>query len=104
MNPYVFLGGAIVCETIATTAMKASDGFSKAVPSVICVVGYLISFYLLAQTLKHIQTGIAYAIWSGVGIILITLAAWILHDQRPDVPTLVGMGLIIAGVAVINLK
>jgi small multidrug resistance pump len=103
MNAYALLGGAIVCETMATTAMKASQGFSKTVPSVICVLGYAVSFYLLAQTLKHMPTGVAYAIWSGVGIVLISLAAWALHGQRPDLPTIAGMGLIVSGVAVINM-
>lgn len=103
MNAYAFLAGAIVFEVIATTAMKASDGFSRLTPSLLCVICYAICFYLLAQTLKTIPTGVAYAIWSGVGIILISLIAWLLYGQRLDLPTMIGMGLIIAGVAIINL-
>lgn len=68
MNAYVFLGGAIALEVAATTAMKSSDGFTKLVPSVICAIGYCISFYLLSQTLKTVPTGIAYAIWSEPGL------------------------------------
>ena len=75
MRNYLFLAGAILAEVIATTALKASDGFSKLVPSLIVVVGYVIAFVCLSQTLKTIPTGVAYAIWSGVGIVLISLAA-----------------------------
>ena len=103
MNPYVYLGGAIAVEVAATTAMKASDGFTKLVPSIICVVGYCISFYLLSQTLKTVPTGIAYAIWSGVGIVLISLIAWLFQDQKLDAGALVGMAMIVGGVLVINL-
>jgi len=103
MNPYLLLGAAILIEVIATTAMKSSDGFSKLVPSMICGLGYLVSFYLLAQTLKSIPTGIAYAIWSGVGIVLISLIAWLVHGQKLDGGAMAGMALIVCGVAVIHL-
>lgn len=103
MSPYLFLGGAILLEVIATTAMKTSDGFSKLVPSVICGLGYIISFYLLAQALKSIPTGIAYAIWSGVGIVLISAIAWFFHNQKLDWGAISGMALIVCGVVVINL-
>ena len=103
MNPYILLGGAIVLEVIATSAMKSSQGFTRLAPSIICGVGYIVSFYLLAQTLKSIPTGIAYAIWSGTGIVLISLIAWLLHGQKLDAGAVAGMGLIIAGVVVINL-
>lgn len=103
MNPYVLLSGAIVLEVVATTAMKSSDGFTKLAPSVICVIGYCISFYLLAQTLKVIPTGIAYAIWSGVGIVLISLIAWLFHGQKLDAGAMLGMAMIVGGVMVINL-
>ena len=103
MNPYLLLGGAIVFEVMATTAMKSSDGFSKWLPSLVCGAGYLISFYLLAQTLKSIPTGVAYAIWSGVGIVLISIIAWLVHGQRLDWGAVAGMALIISGVVVINV-
>lgn len=103
MNGYVFLGGAILLELVATTALKASDGFSRALPSVVCALGYMASFYCLAQTLKHMPTGVAYAIWSGVGIVLISLAAWVFHGQRPDLASVAGMSLIVAGVVVIQV-
>lgn len=90
-------------EVIATSAMKSSDGFSKLTPSLVCALGYIVSFYLLSQTLKSIPTGIAYAIWSGVGIVLISLVAWILHGQKLDWGAIAGMLLIVGGVIVINL-
>lgn len=103
MNHWVYLITAIVTEVIATSALKASEGFSKPLPSVIVVIGYLVSFYFLSLTLKTIPVGIAYAIWSGVGIVLISVVAWLLYGQKLDLPTLIGMGMIMAGVMVINL-
>ena len=103
MNHWVYLISAIVSEVIATSALKASTGFSKPLPSVVVVVGYLVSFYFLSLTLKTIPVGIAYAIWSGVGVVLISIVAWLLYGQRLDLPALIGMGLIISGVMVINL-
>ncbi len=103
MNAYVLLGGAIALEVAATTAMKSSNGFTKLLPSVLCVLGYCISFYLLAQTLKTIPTGVAYAIWSGVGIVLISTIAWLFHGQKLDAGAMIGMALIVAGVIVINV-
>lgn len=100
---YLYLGAAIVAEVIATSLLKTSQGLTRLWPSVATVVGYAISFYCLAQTLGSIPTGVAYAIWSGVGIVLISLIAWVAFGQRLDAPALVGMGLIIAGVVVINL-
>lgn len=103
MNHWVYLITAIVTEVIATSALKASEGFSKPLPSVIVMIGYLVSFYFLSLTLKTIPVGIAYAIWSGVGIVLISAVAWLLYGQKLDLPALIGMGLIMAGVMVINL-
>jgi len=100
---YVYLGIAIVCETIATSSLKASDQFSRLVPSVVTVVMYLISFYLLALTLRTMPVGIAYAIWSGAGVVLIALVGWLWFKQSLDVPAMAGIGLIIAGVLVLNL-
>ena len=100
---WLFLFVAIVSEVIATSALKSSEGFSRFWPSVIVVVGYGIAFYCLALTLRVIPMGVVYAIWSGVGIVLITIIAWVLFKQRLDPPALVGMGLIVAGVLVINV-
>ncbi len=103
MNGYLFLAGAIVAEVVATTALKASDGFTRLAPSVVTAVGYAVAFYLLSQVLKTIPTGVAYAIWSGAGIVLITLIAWLGFGQKVDAAAILGMGLIVAGVLVINV-
>lgn len=100
--PYVYLMIAILAEVAATTALKESNGFTKLVPALITLTGYGIAFYFLSLTLRDVPTGIAYAVWSGVGIVLITLAAWLLHGQKLDAPALIGMGLIITGVIVMN--
>lgn len=100
---YLYLGIAIIAEVIATSALKASDEFTRPVPSLIVVAGYALAFYLLTLALRSIPLGITYAIWSGVGIILVTLAGAVLYRQIPDLPALIGIGLIIAGVMVINL-
>jgi small multidrug resistance pump len=100
---YLPLAVAIVAEVIATTAMKQSNGFTKPLWAIITVVGYGVAFFFLAQTLKVIPTGVAYAIWSGVGIVLISLAAWALQGQKLDAPALIGMALIVTGVVVMNV-
>jgi small multidrug resistance pump len=103
MPAYLSLAIAIIAEVIATTALKASAGFSRLAPSVLVVVGYAVSFYCLSLTLKDIPVGIVYAIWSGVGIVLISALGWTFYQQKLDFPAMAGMGLIIAGVLVINL-
>jgi small multidrug resistance pump len=103
VSAYLFLGVAIVAEVIATTALKASDSFTRLGPSLVTVAGYAIAFVCLSFTLKTVPTGIAYAIWSGVGIVLISAVAWALHGQALDAPALLGLGLIIAGVVVVNV-
>ena len=100
---YLYLGAAIVAEVIATSLLKTSNGFTRLWPSVATVIGYAISFYCLAQTLGSVPTGVAYAIWSGVGIVLISLIAWLVFGQTLDAPALLGMGLIVAGVVVMNV-
>ncbi|MEM1294514.1 MAG: SMR family transporter [Verrucomicrobiota bacterium] len=100
---YIYLFVAIVAEVIATSALKASESFTKLWPSVTVVLGYGLSFYLLSLVLKSIPVGVTYAIWSGAGIVFITLVGIRLFKQVPDLPALIGMGLIIAGVAVIQL-
>jgi small multidrug resistance pump len=101
--PRVYLLLAILSEVTATSLLKPSQGFTKPVPSAIMIIGYLVSFYFLSLTLKSMPTGIAYAVWSGVGIILITSVAWVFQGQKLDIPALAGMSLIIAGVIVINM-
>lgn len=103
MNAYLSLIIAIALETIATSALKQSEQFSRPVPGVICIAGYLGAFYFLSLTLKTLPVGIAYAIWSAVGIVLITLAGMIFFQQKPDLPAVIGMMLIIAGVICIQV-
>ncbi|WP_425497888.1 DMT family transporter [Paraburkholderia ultramafica] len=103
MPPYVLLSIAIVAEVIATSAMRASEGFSRLLPSAVVVLGYGVAFYCLSLTLRSIPVGIVYAVWSGAGIVLITLVALLLYRQVPDVPAIIGLGLIVSGVAVLNL-
>ena len=102
-SAWLYLLVAIVAEVIATSALTASQGFSRLLPSVIVVTGYAIAFYFLSLTLRSIPVGIAYAVWSGVGVVLISLAGLVLFGQRLDLPALLGIGLIVAGVLVINL-
>lgn len=101
--PYIHLLIAIVAEVIATTCLKESQGFTRPVPAVATVAGYATAFYFLSITLQTIPTGIAYAIWSGVGIVLVTAAAWLLQGQKLDAAAMAGMALIVAGVLVMNL-
>jgi len=100
---YLPLAVAIVSEVIATTAMKQSDGFTRPLWAVVTVVGYGVAFYFLSLTLKTIPTGVAYAIWSGVGIVLISVAAWAFQGQKLDAAAVIGMALIVAGVVVMNV-
>jgi len=97
------LASAIIAEVIATSALKASDNFSRFWPSVAVVVGYATAIYLLSSIVQTIPLGITYAIWSGVGIVLITAAGWVFYGQVLDAAALVGLGLIISGVLVIHL-
>ncbi|SFM20471.1 DMT family transporter [Marinobacter zhejiangensis] len=103
MTYWVYLVIAIVAEVIATTALKSSDGFSRLLPSIVVVAGYSVAFYCLALALRTIPVGVAYAIWSGVGVVMVTILAWVFFGQRLDLPAIAGMGLIIAGVVVMNV-
>jgi small multidrug resistance pump len=103
MKPWMLLAIAILAEVVGTSALKASEGFSRPWPSVVVVLGYAVAFYCLSLVLRSIPVGVAYAIWSGLGIVLITLVAWVVYGQTIDLPALLGMGLIIAGVLVLNL-
>lgn len=101
--PFLYLAVAILAEVIGTSALKASNGFTLWLPSLVVVTGYGVSFYFLSLALRFIPVGVAYAIWSGVGIVLISVIGWALFRQRLDAAALVGIGLIIAGVIVIQL-
>lgn len=103
MNAYLTLAIAIGAEVIATSALKTTENFTRIVPSIVVVVGYAVAFYFLSQTLKTMPVGIAYAIWSGLGIVLISVVGWFAFNQKLDLPALLGMALILAGVLVINL-
>ena len=103
MKSWLFLAVAIVGEVVATSALKSSDGFTKLAPSAVVVVGYGVAFYFLSLALRSIPVGIAYAVWAGLGIVLVAGIAWLLHGQRLDAWALVGIGLIVSGVAVLNL-
>ncbi|MBI9084894.1 MAG: QacE family quaternary ammonium compound efflux SMR transporter [Desulfobacterales bacterium] len=103
MQQWIFLSVAIISEVIATSALKASDGFSRLWPSLVVAVGYASAFFFLSLTLKTIPVGVAYAIWSGVGVALVALIAWAFLGQALDIPAIIGLLLIMAGVVVLNL-
>ena len=100
---WLFLTAAIVSEVIGTSALKATEGFTRLWPSVIVAAGYGSAFYFLSLTLSVIPVGVAYAIWSGIGIVLIALIAWVFYGQTLDFPAIVGMALIVTGVVVLNV-
>jgi small multidrug resistance pump len=100
---FLYLSIAIVAEVAATTALKASDSFTRPVPLLVMAVGYAIAFYFLALTLAAMPVGVAYAIWSGLGIVLISAVGYLLFRQTLDEPALLGMALIVAGVVIINM-
>jgi len=97
---YLFM--AILAEVIATSALKSAEGFTKLWPSLLVVIGYGTAFYLLSLVLRHMTVGVTYAIWSGVGIVLIALVGFVMFREMPDTPAIIGMGMIIAGVTVIH--
>ncbi|ETD66667.1 multidrug transporter [Pelistega indica] len=100
---WIFLIIAILAEIIATSALQASNGFSKLLPSMTSVVGYIITFYMLSLAIKQIPLGIAYAIWSGVGIVVLALIGYFFYKQTLDLPAIVGLGMIVVGVIIINV-
>lgn len=103
LSTYLILLAAIVAEVIATSALARSDSFTRLWPSVITVLGYALAFWLLSFPLRVLPTGVVYAIWSGTGIVLIAGVAWIVFGQRLDAPAILGLGLIVAGVLIVNL-
>jgi small multidrug resistance pump len=100
---WLFLLAAIISEVTATSSLKASAGFTKIMPSVVVVVGYALSFYFLSLVLKAIPIGIAYAVWAGLGIVLLAVVGWIVFGQALDAPALLGMALILAGIIILNV-
>ncbi|MDX1335268.1 MAG: multidrug efflux SMR transporter [Gammaproteobacteria bacterium] len=100
---YFYLALAIVAEVAATSALKASEEFTRLVPSLIVIIGYGLAFYLMTLVLRVIPVGVTYAIWSGLGIVLVTVVGIFLYKQMPDIPALIGMALIVSGVVVIHL-
>nr|WP_329604961.1 multidrug efflux SMR transporter [Spartinivicinus ruber] len=100
---YFYLAIAIIAEVAATSALKASEEFTKLVPSLVVIVGYGLAFYLLSLVLRTIPVGITYALWAGLGIVLVALVGAVVYKQTPDLPAILGMGLIVAGVIVINV-
>lgn len=103
MQQWVFLTIAIVSEVIGTSALKATEGFTRLWPSLLVIAGYASAFYFLSLTLRTIPVGVAYAIWAGLGIALITLIAWLFFGQTLDIPAVIGLLLIVAGVVVLNM-
>lgn len=99
---YLYLAIAIVSEVVGTAALKASEEFTRLVPSLVVVVGYASAFYFLTLTLRTIPVGIAYALWAGVGIVLICIVSWVLYRQTLDWPAVIGIAMIAGGVIVIN--
>ncbi len=101
--PYIYLILAVAAETIGTSALQASQQFTRLGPSILVVAGYAVAFWFLSLTLRTLPVGVAYAVWSGLGILFIALIGWIVFGQRLDMPAILGMGLILAGILVIQL-
>ena len=100
--PYVYLALSIVAEVIATSSLKASEGFTKLWPSVVVVIGYGVAFHFLALTLKTIPIGVAYAIWAGAGVSIVAIVGWVIFGQKLDAPAIIGMALIMTGVVIMQ--
>jgi small multidrug resistance pump len=100
---FVYLVLAIMAEVIATSALKASIGFTRPLPSIIVVVGYGLAFYLLSLVLRTLPVGVAYAIWAGLGIVLVTLVGIVVFGEKPDLPAVLGISLIVAGVVMLQV-
>jgi len=100
---YVYLAIAIIAEVIATSALKASHEFTRLIPSLIVLTGYIVAFYFMTLTIRTLPIGITYAIWSGLGIVLISIAGAIFYKEIPDIPAMIGIALIILGVGVIHI-
>jgi small multidrug resistance pump len=103
MKYWLYLAIAIISEITATSSLKASEGFTRLVPSVVVVIGYSLSFYFLSLTLKAIPIGVTYAIWAGLGIVLLAIVGWVFYGQKLDTAAIVGIAFILAGVLIMNL-
>ncbi|MCE1240365.1 MAG: multidrug efflux SMR transporter [Azonexaceae bacterium] len=103
MQHWLYLGVAIVSEVIATSALKAAEGFTRPLPSLIVAVGYGIAFYCLSVVLRTLPVGVTYAIWSGIGVALVALVGWLVYGQSLDLAAVLGLTLIVAGVIVLNV-
>ncbi|WP_294085183.1 multidrug efflux SMR transporter [uncultured Actinobacillus sp.] len=103
MNPWILLGFAIVIEVIGSNCIKASEGFTKPLPTIVAIGAFVIALYLLSIITKTLPLGIVYAVWSGVGIVLTALVAFFAFGQKPDLAGVIGMAMIIGGVLIINL-
>lgn len=103
MSQWLYLAIAILAEVFATSMLKLSNGFTRLIPSTCSIIGYMVSFYCLSQTLKTMPVGIAYAVWSGIGIVCVSLIAWVKFGQKLDLAAIIGIGFILVGVLVINL-
>ena len=103
MKTFLILFVSIIAEVAATSALKAAEGFTRLLPSLVVVIGYAIAFTCLSLTLKTIPLGVAYAIWSGVGTALVALVGWLYYKQQLDLPGILGIGLIVSGTIVLNL-
>lgn len=100
---YLYLAIAILAEVVATSLLKLSDGFTRPLPTAAMALGYGVAFYFLSLTLRTVPTGIAYAIWSGLGVVLIATIAWLFQGQKLDLAAMIGMAMIVGGVLVMNL-
>ena len=102
-SDWIYLSGAIFCEVIATSALKASNGFTVLIPSIFVIVGYIFTYYFLSMALRTIPIGIAYAVWSGVGLVFVSLIAYFYYKQELDLTAYIGMMLIATGVFILNV-
>ncbi len=100
---WIYLTLAILSEVIATSSLKSSEGFTKLFPSLLVIAGYGLAFYLMSLTLKEMPVGIAYAVWSGIGVAFISLIGYFFYHQKLDMPAIIGIALIVCGVLVINI-
>ncbi|WP_234085992.1 multidrug efflux SMR transporter [Azonexus sp. R2A61] len=103
MQHWLYLGVAIVSEVVATSALKAAEGFTRPLPSLVVAVGYGIAFYCLSVVLRTLPVGVTYAIWSGIGVALVALVGWLVYGQSLDLAAVLGLTLIVAGVIVLNV-
>ncbi|MAB44609.1 MAG: QacE family quaternary ammonium compound efflux SMR transporter [Sphingomonadaceae bacterium] len=99
---YLYLAIAIIGEVFATSFLRQTEGFTRLGPTVIALMGYLVTFYFLALALRTIPTGVAYAIWAGLGVVLVAGVAWVIQGQKLDTAAIIGMSFIVAGVVILN--